>query len=112
MSLTGIKSIRIFWKLRKSNSINNMVIHTYVNRKPNGQGFVLTDGHRIIVDAQDIENLVDGIIDNMAKNGLEGKLYLKLPQKNPSFHISESEAITGEEYREFWNAYASKLVHY
>ncbi|KKK65769.1 hypothetical protein LCGC14_2970830, partial [marine sediment metagenome] len=37
---------------------------------------------------------------------------LKLQQKNPSFHISESEAITGEEYREFWNAYASKLVHY
>ena len=89
-----------------------MVIYNYFTRKPNGHGFVFRNRDRIIVDAPNIEELVDGIIDNMAKNGLEGKIYLGRPQKNPSFHISESEAITGEEYRKFWNAYANKLAHY
>ena len=49
-------------------------MHNYVNRKEGGSGFVLVAGDRVIVDATNVSDLVDGIIDAKRK-GLPGGIY-------------------------------------
>ena len=77
--------------------------YNYVNRKPDG--FVLKDVYeRIIVDATNLRELVDGIIEN----GLEKSVHLVMPQANSLFPENGLGDLTPEECEEFLDIYSKK----
>ena len=63
------------------------------------------------MDALNITDLVDGIID-AKRNGLEGGIYTGPPQGLPDFPVSDPEALTVEEHRDFWKVYNPKIDKY